>query len=88
MTNSIWASFHRGNDMQINITGATDPHGCELCGKRDELRPFGPHGESICFECGMKDPETTEAMFETRLTQAALSMEDVGAVLRGTAARN
>jgi hypothetical protein len=76
------------SDMQINMTATTDPHCCELCGKRAELRPFGPHGESICFECGMKDRATTEAMFELRLKQGALSMEDMGAVLRGTAARN
>lgn len=35
---------------------------CELCGKKAELRPYGPHGERICFECGMKDKETTERM--------------------------
>ena len=30
---------------------------CELCGKIDETRPYGPNGERVCFECGMKDPE-------------------------------
>ena len=29
---------------------------CELCGKIDELRPYGPKGERVCFDCGMKDP--------------------------------
>lgn len=32
---------------------------CELCGQVDELRPYGPNGEKICFDCGMKDEETT-----------------------------
>ena len=32
---------------------------CELCGVIDECRPYGPNGEQICFECGMKDEETT-----------------------------
>lgn len=32
---------------------------CELCGKIDECRPYGPNNEQICFVCGMKDPETT-----------------------------
>ena len=32
---------------------------CDLCGKTDELRPYGPNGEDICFDCGMKDEKTT-----------------------------
>lgn len=34
---------------------------CELCGKADELRPYGPNYERICFECGMKNEELTQA---------------------------
>lgn len=33
---------------------------CDLCGKVDELRPYGPMGENICYECGMKDEEMTD----------------------------
>lgn len=41
-----------------------EPDGtCELCGKTDELRPYGPRGESICFDCGMKNRSTTDAAF-------------------------
>jgi hypothetical protein len=40
-----------------------EPGTCELCGKVAELRPYGPRGERICFECGMKDPETTKRQF-------------------------
>lgn len=36
---------------------------CEYCGKVAELRPYGKNGANICFECGMKDPKTTEEMF-------------------------
>ncbi len=36
---------------------------CELCGKRAELRPYGPRGERICFACGMKDEKTTQRQF-------------------------
>lgn len=36
------------------------PEVCEMCGKVDECRPYGPNDENICFECAMKDPETTE----------------------------
>ena len=35
---------------------------CELCGKIDECRPYGPNGEQICFDCAMKDEETTKKM--------------------------
>jgi hypothetical protein len=31
----------------------------ELCGKIDELRPYGPRGENICYECGMRDEAVT-----------------------------
>ena len=33
---------------------------CELCGVVEECRPYGPNNEQICFDCGMKDKETTE----------------------------
>lgn len=33
---------------------------CEMCGIVAECRPYGPNEEQICFDCGMKDPETTE----------------------------
>jgi hypothetical protein len=28
---------------------------CELCGKIDECRPYGPNGEQVCYDCAMKD---------------------------------
>lgn len=36
---------------------------CDFCGKIAELRPYGPKGECICFDCGMKDEETTRKQF-------------------------
>jgi hypothetical protein len=42
---------------------ATPAGVCELCAKKAELRPYGPRGESICFECGMKDEATTKRQF-------------------------
>ena len=36
------------------------PQACELCGTIDECRPYGPNGEQICFDCAMKDEETTK----------------------------
>jgi hypothetical protein len=36
---------------------------CEFCNKLDELRPYGPKNERICFDCAMKDKATTESKF-------------------------
>ena len=50
-----------GPDKPVVVIGGD--HGeqqCDLCGKVAELRPYGPNGEAICFECSMKDKKTTE----------------------------
>lgn len=39
------------------------PQQCDLCGKIAELRPYGPHGECVCFECGMKDEKAALKAF-------------------------
>lgn len=33
---------------------------CELCGKVDECRPYGPNDEQVCFECAMLDEEAAK----------------------------
>lgn len=51
----------------MNITYLTYKHGssrCELCGKNGECRPYGPRGESICIDCGKKNPAQTERQME------------------------
>ena len=47
---------------------------CELCGVIAECRPYGPNGEQICFECGMKDEETTKR----KMTAYIFGEEDDG----------
>lgn len=43
---------------------AVEPDGvCEFCGKTDELRPYGPNGERVCFECAMKDEAAAKKKF-------------------------
>lgn len=44
-------------------TKVTDKQECELCGRLSETRPYGPRGEQICFQCGMKNEETTGRQF-------------------------
>jgi hypothetical protein len=49
-----------GNTIIIEQTANSK---CELCGKIAETRPYGPHGENICFDCGMKNKgETKKAL--------------------------
>lgn len=51
----------------IAFSYAEKPQQCDLCGKVAELRPYGPKGECICFDCGMKDKATTERMMGQRI---------------------
>lgn len=44
-----------------------EPAKCEMCGKVDELRPYGPNNENICFDCAMKDEETAKRKFRERV---------------------
>ena len=39
------------------------PQQCDLCGKIAELRPYGPNGETVCFECGMLDEDAAKRRF-------------------------
>jgi hypothetical protein len=48
---------------------------CELCGKIDELRPYGANGEWICFKCAMKDEATTSARFGAILEKGGLVID-------------
>ena len=36
---------------------------CQLCGQFEETRPYGPNGEQVCFDCGMKDPAAAVRAF-------------------------
>jgi hypothetical protein len=45
------------------LGGEFVPAACDLCGKVEELRPYGPHGENVCFTCGMKNEEAAKQRF-------------------------
>jgi hypothetical protein len=55
----------------VVIIAVEAPATCELCGKADELRPYGPRGERICHECGTKDPAMTKKQMDIALFGAA-----------------
>lgn len=63
-------SFHINIDGKvIPVISEEEEAHCELCGKLDELRPYGPKGERICFDCGMKNRAATEARFREFLNE-------------------
>ena len=45
---------------------AQPPGRCDLCGVVAETRPYGPNGEDVCFDCGMKDEAAAKRAFELR----------------------
>ncbi len=45
------------------IIAAEEDGLCEFCGGKAELRPYGPNGEYVCFQCGMKDEEAAIRQF-------------------------
>lgn len=49
---------------------------CQKCGKDAELRPYGPNGEWICYECGMKDEVTTAKMYAKTLNPSGITIID------------
>ena len=48
---------------RLGVIEATEDERCELCGKLDECRPYGPNGEKVCFDCGMKNEEAAKRAF-------------------------
>jgi hypothetical protein len=56
--------------VKVGNTFVIAPQGdgiCAFCGKLDELRPYGPNSENICFDCAMKDEETARRKFQERM---------------------
>lgn len=47
------------------------PQQCDLCNRIRELRPYGPHGEAVCFDCMMLDEPAAERAFRRRMGFAA-----------------
>jgi hypothetical protein len=57
----------RGNNIIMDRRGTHDFDGkCEMCGKKEELRPYGPGGKNVCFDCAMKDEAEAKRQFAER----------------------
>ena len=51
----------------ITIIAPEEDRRCEMCGKIEECRPYGPNGEQVCFDCGMKDEKAAQRQMNRRL---------------------
>lgn len=49
-----------GDVVIVEETGDAE---CTDCGQIDELRPYGPEGAWVCFDCMMKDEEEGTRQF-------------------------
>jgi hypothetical protein len=59
-----WDRRHEAEEMEIIFLIPPPSGECEMCGEVDELRPYGPNGEWVCFECAMQDEEAAGEKFE------------------------
>lgn len=48
---------------RLGVICEEDDSLCELCGRVAECRPYGPNGESVCFDCAMKDEAAAQRGF-------------------------
>lgn len=55
----------------------TPPGTCEMCGRVDELRPYGPGGMRVCFECAMLDEEEAGRQFDRVLNSTTEFMAGI-----------
>lgn len=53
---------------KVLIISSERPQQCDLCLKIAELRPYGPKGEKVCFECMMKNESAAKKQFQKRLS--------------------
>jgi hypothetical protein len=52
-----------GKDGLTFVIEEENKQQCDLCGKIEELRPYGPNGECVCFNCGMKNEKDARKQF-------------------------
>lgn len=40
---------------------------CSQCGEVTDVRPYGPNGAMVCYDCAMKDPKGTQRRMNKEL---------------------
>lgn len=63
--------------MKVVSLGNT-PGKCDLCGAVEDVRPYGPKGEWVCFACGMKDEAAAQRAFSKRLAEGDYDTSERG----------
>jgi len=46
------------NGVEVALIVEEPDQPCQVCGTMAETRPYGPRGERVCYECGMKNPQS------------------------------
>jgi len=66
--------FSTKNTQKLKIVTIdnAEPKECQMCHKIEELRPYGPGGMWVCFECMMKDEAEGKRQFEKLTADANL----------------
>lgn len=59
-------------ERRIVFIDGTKHFPCAFCGKVDELRPYGPNDEMICFDCAMKDEKTARRKMDELMANATV----------------
>ncbi len=53
------------NGLKVLLIGDDENNGkCAFCKQVEELRPYGPKGEWVCFDCAMKDKKAANQKFD------------------------
>jgi ribosomal protein L37AE/L43A len=52
----------------VSIVDARGNKPCRVCGRIDELRPYGKNGAWVCFDCGMMDEGEAQRQFDKPLS--------------------
>ncbi len=66
----------------VFIIEGEDDRKCELCGKVSECRPYGPNGEDICYECGIKDEDGVIKRIQAKMDAIAINPIEVAKIAR------
>jgi hypothetical protein len=63
--------------MPAIVLSNRQPQACDLCGEVSELRPYGPKGEWVCYDCGMKDEAAATRAYLKRLEHGDARLGDI-----------